>query len=175
MAEILQIFRSSIVCFGGTTAYSAWPDVPRVSSITVRFTVHWYGRMDQATRTAAQFTGCHFEDVDAQYEGVNYTSLLGYLINLSGNNVLFDGCTMVANQTRSLYLNSAGMPMMKVHNSEITHNWAAAADYDFLCLLRYVDISDTTFHESLGTTKRFYISIGNLNVGLDVYIDGAAL
>ena len=159
--------------FWGTTNYSAWPDIPRVLFENCTFhgtMVRAHGSSDPSLAT--QFFDCHFEDVDAQYEGVSYSSLRSYLIELSGNNVLFEGCTMVANQTRSLYLNAPGTPMMKVYNCEITHNWKAHADHEFLCLMRYVNIKNTIFHESLITSKRFYISIGNLAVGSGVYVDG---
>lgn len=162
--------------FWGTTNFSAWPKKPGFKFYDCTFhgqLVNAYGSSDPDLAT--QFENCHFEDVhDALYDGAYYSSFGGNLMDISGENVLLDSCTMVANQCKSVYLgyNNVAPTKLIVKDCSITHNWENSPDHNFLALILNTDISNTVFHEVLGSTKWFYISQTNNIIGQGLYVDG---
>jgi len=159
--------------FWGTTNWSIWPQKPgmKFNSCDIYGTAVNAYPSDDAT-LATQFTNCHFEDVDGTYDGIPLTSYRRTALAIfNGNNILFDNCTLVANQIKSLYLDGGGTQEL-VRNCTITHKWAACPDHSYQCLLRGTDINNTTFHEASLAPGLFYIVTEYLHVGPGVYVDG---
>ncbi|MFZ4695475.1 MAG: right-handed parallel beta-helix repeat-containing protein, partial [Verrucomicrobiia bacterium] len=165
--------------FWGTTegAWSIWPRKPGFRFYNCRIygtALKNHGSPDPDK--ANQFHNCHFEDYEGSYEGKTYSSYrYGYLVcfQFGGENVLLDGCTLVANKTASMCLNS-GAPKI-VRNCQVHHNWAEASDKSILCQLANVYIENTRFHEKLGRDEKEFsmqIDSSNVTVGPGVVVDG---
>ena len=74
-------------------------------------------------------------------------------------------------QARTLYLGGSTYPVTMT-NCEIYNNQAGRAS-TYLVLIRDVEIDNTHFYENLGSTGySYYMSVGDINVGPNVIVDG---
>jgi hypothetical protein len=166
--------------FWGTTQWSIWAKKPGFRFTECVFhgqAANAYG--DPDPERATRFKNCRFEDVyDAPYEGGSYSSYAypgnELLIGGVGENVLFDGCTLIANRVGSgVFGKEYGGPAI-IRGCDITHKSSAPRYRGTQCSLLNVDIRDTRFHESLKPGgEEFVIRIGEtISVGPGVWVDG---
>jgi hypothetical protein len=149
----------------GTTSWSVWPNKPgfRFTNCDIYGTVvHTYGDAD--ANKAVQFINCNFEDIVG-----SYTSTA--LLNCSGQNVKFDGCTIKANNTRSFYMDYNDT-MEIIIDCSVYHNYADLATQGYQAYLSGSSLTNTRFYESLGSSNSYKIAVDTVTVVSGVVVDG---
>ena len=152
----------------GTTNWSIWPRKPGFSFNGCDIygaVVNTYGSSD--ANEATQFVNCDFEDVQGQAYPTYGSSAI---LECWGENVTFDGCTIVANEIRALYLDDTGSTEI-VKNCHIYHKYDGLGTGGFQSLLRGTYLENTEFHETL-TSGSYYINLDSVTVGSGVVVDG---
>ncbi len=173
--------------FWGTTHYSLNAKQPEMAfrDCIIYGSVRDIYGSETVPSDATFFARCWFEDPSGlTYEGQSYGSFRGpsgmnrLVGNLTiGDYIKFNGCILVANQTKSLILSGPTINK-KIQNCEIVHNWTLAAHLEHLCSLTGAEVSHTTFMENLtDPNKKHYILVTRLGesvtkVGPEVYVDG---
>lgn len=154
--------------FWGTTGYAIWPKMPGFKFIDCNIygaVVNVYGSDDP--NKATQFTNCYFEDI--QVKGFT-TNTPTAIVHCHGENVKFEGCTIVANKTKAFYLwDTSDKEIIK--NCDIYHKSNEALTGDFLSYLCGTYLENTRFYETLSDGS-YYIAAGNPIVGPNVVVDG---
>ncbi len=163
------IFRNSL--FWGTTNYSIWPNKPGLlfEDCTVHGTVvraYPATSPDQGTI----FRRCHFEDIVSGAYSV-YTSPAG-LLELGANYLLIEDSTLVANNTRGIYLDGI-YSNETLRNVTIGHRYDGLVTGDYQSLLRGVTLEHVDFTEAFSEseTRNWYISV-ELETCQDVTVSG---
>ena len=167
-------FTTFVRCaFWGTTNWSAWPRKPGMVFTDCAFhgsVVHGWGSKDRP-ELATRFTRCHFED--KEYNGKCYRSAAVIECG-GGDNITFDGCTVVGRKTRALWVDGADTREV-LRGCTVTHAFDAAPDHEFLSLLRGCTLENVTFKERLGGAPAghvWYVEAHNLLVRQNVVVEG---
>jgi hypothetical protein len=136
-----------------------------------------YGSSD--VNEATQFVNCHIEDADnVIYDGEYYSTTfdmsgsgLIYIGQLAKRNITFDGCTIIANNAKALYITDP-YELMVLENCNIYHKYNYPGN-TFLSVLRGVYLKDVHFMEDLSDAYNYYIKAdGNVIVDSNVVVDG---
>jgi hypothetical protein len=156
--------------FWGTTSWSAWPRKPGLRFADCRFhgsIPNPFGSPDPAL--AVQFVRCHFED----REHANGVYRSTALVEVDGDNILFDGCTLIANRTRGVYIDGAGTREI-LRDTRIIHRHAALPHGDFQSLVRGASLQNVRFSDETraAAAARWYISVDRVRVGPGVEVAG---
>ena len=158
--------------FWGVSNWSTWSRKPGLVYEDCKIygtAVHGYGSTNALLAT--RYVRCHFEDKDYGTNGV-------YRVNsviecaLSGNNITYEDCTIIANKTRSIWFDN-GTEQKFVRGCTFIHRHQRA-DNDFVALFRGAHIENTRFEEDypIGTTNRFRIETQKVIVGTNVVVTG---
>jgi len=95
------------------------------------------------------------------------------LVIHSGENVLFEDCTIVANKSKACYIDHPDREIFR--RCTIVHRWTDAPDHTFQSLFRGSYLEDMKFLESFdpaGEAKRFSIEAQGVVVGKGVHVAG---
>ncbi len=162
--------------FWATTSWGAWNDKPGVVFEDCTFhgpIVHPYG--SNTPRKATTLYNCHFEDV--RYDGFTGSYCSRFLVEYDnvGENILFDGCTFVANEVKPLWLTggATGNKSM-LRNCTITNKNPDIDDgWTSLFGGRWY-LENVHFMEDFpaGFDKTYYINTHGVEVGPSVVVDG---
>jgi len=160
-----------VLCtFWGTTNYSVWPRKPGILFNTCTFrgtVVNTYGSADPDEAT--KFLYGWFDD-NPGFQYPVYRSAA--LVELHGQNVLFDGCYFHCYQNRSMYIDDPPTSNREIiRNCSIYHYWNGLGAGGFQALIKGAYITNTHFYE-WGLSNPYYIAVSNVQVGPSVYVDG---
>jgi hypothetical protein len=152
--------------FLGTTNYSVWPNKPKIVFEECEIygsAVRTYGSHDPSRAT--QFLRCHFED-RAYLPGRPVHG--GAVIEANGDNVLFDGCTVIANASRALWIDGPGSREI-IRDTVVIHRATSAGGAplgpnDFQSLIRGSSLENVEFREDFpaGATGPWYVTVHDL-------------
>ncbi len=156
--------------FWGTTSWSVFPRKPGLRFTDCRFhgsIPNPFGSRDPAL--AVQFVRCHFED----REHANGVYRSTALVEVDGDNILFDGCTLIANRTKGVYIDGAGTREI-LRNTRITHRHGGLPDGDFQSLIRGASLQNVRFADETRApaATRWFISVEQVRVGPGVEVVG---
>jgi hypothetical protein len=157
--------------FWGTTSWSVFPRRPGLRFTDCRFhgsIPNPFGSPNPAL--AVQFVRCHFEDREHPSHGVYRSTAL---VEADGDNILFDGCTLVANRVKGVYIDGAGTREI-LRDTRITHRHAGVPDGDFQSLVRGASLQNVRFADETRApaATRWYISVDRVRVGPGVEVVG---
>ncbi|MEA2355471.1 MAG: hypothetical protein QOD61_1600 [Solirubrobacteraceae bacterium] len=157
---------------GAPTPVALWANKPGMSFRGCEL----YGSVVQVygsarASDACRFESCRFEDRPHPTFGIPYAGQA--LIETGGENVSFDGCTVVANSHRSLALVApvAGAGRMTVSGCRIVHRDASLPAGSYQASLSAVRLSDTSFEEA-GLSEPYFIATQGLELGSGVSVSG---
>ncbi|MHB0938680.1 MAG: DNRLRE domain-containing protein [Armatimonadota bacterium] len=160
-----------VLCtFWGTTNFSVWPRKPGIVFNTCTFrgtVVNVYGSSD--ANQATKFISGWFDDnPDLGYPVYRSAAL----VEVHGQNVLFDGCYFHCYQNRSMYIDDPPTSNREIiQNCSIYHYWNGLGAGGFQALILGAYITNTHFYE-WGLSNPYYIAVNNVKVGPSVYVDG---
>ncbi len=157
--------------FWGTTAWSVWAAKPGLAFEHCQiFGSIVHGRGHDNPELATRYTDCTFEDREWPGGGVYRSAAV---VMQQGKNVTFERCTIIANQTRALYIDtSADRELLR--DCVIIHRWAQAPDRDFQSLLRGSRLENVTFIEDFPAENKhqYFIAGENVSIGPNVVVAG---
>lgn len=158
----------------GTTTWSVWSKKPGLLFEDCRIygtAVHGYGSADP--ELATRFVRCQFEDKEYVTNGV-FRSNGGLVESIGGDNILFDGCTFKANQTRSLWIDGTGSREI-LRNCTVLHR-AVRPNRGFQSLVRGARMENVRFMESFPPehTNAYTLEMWSIDVGTNVFVSGPA-
>jgi len=157
--------------FWGTTSWSIWANKPglKFEDCTIHgSSVHSVGSDDPDLAT--QYRRCHFEDADYLDKGCYRATAL---VIQSGDNVLFEDCTIVANKTKACYIDGPDREIFR--RCTIVHRWTDAPNHAFQSLFRGSHLEGVKFLEAFdpaGEAKTFSIEAQGVTVGKGVHVAG---
>lgn len=164
----------------GTTAHTLGVEEPNFDFVDCNIYGQIYSNCgSNDANEATQFINCHIEDANnVLYESEYYSTTfdmsgsgLIWMGQVSKENVTFDGCTIIGNNVKPLYITDA-TELMIIENCDIYHNYNYPGN-TFLSVLRGVYLKDVHFFENLSSTYRYYIKAdGNVVVDSNVVVDG---
>lgn len=157
--------------FHGTTYWSAWPRRPalRFDDCTFLGSVPQpFGSPDPALAT--RFVRCRFADPPEAPGGVFRSTAL---LEVDGDNVLFDGCRVDAHLTRGLYVDGGGSREV-LRATTVVHRHAGLPPGDFQSLVRGARLEDVHFEEAFppGAVGGWYVVAEGVQITGAVRVDG---
>ncbi|HEV3049569.1 MAG TPA: right-handed parallel beta-helix repeat-containing protein, partial [Longimicrobium sp.] len=162
--------------FAGTTNYSVWPNKPRIVFEDCDISggvAHTYGSHD-STR-ATKFLRCHFED-RAYLAGKPVYGVA--VIEANGNNVLYEGCTIIANASRALWIDEPGTREI-IRDTVVIHRATSAGGTalqpnEFQSLVRGSVLDGVEFREENlpSTAGPFYIDNAGAEIRGPIWVQG---
>ena len=158
--------------FLGTTAYAVWPNKPRIVFEDCEIygtVVATYGNRDDPTR-ATQFLRCHFEDRTCLPGRPVYRGAA--VIEANGENVLYDGCTVVGNETRALWIDEPANREI-IRNTVVIHR-APNPPEKFQSLIRGAVLENVEFREEIpeGAAGPWYITVAEVEIRGAIWVQG---
>ncbi|GAB1793269.1 hypothetical protein [Priestia megaterium] len=162
-------FRSCIIL--GTTNWAVWPNKPQMRFEKCKIyggIVNAYGSKNQ--KEATQFLYCEIEDKQSHNYNVYNPN---YLINIGGDNILFEGCEITANTNKAI----ATMDKTKEEifsNCIINHNNDRLPDKSFVSTFNGSKLRNTIFKELYVNPPKngYFINVNDVNIEGIVIVEG---
>jgi len=156
----------------GTTNRALWPQKPfmRFEDCNIYGSVvNTWGSSNPAEAT--QFIRCNFEDKPHPLYGI-YNS--GYLLDIGGDNVLFDGCTVINNTRRAIITNGVAGTVEKFKNCNFIFRWSATHDKEQQAIFRTSYLENVTFSDEIATPtpNGSFINVISCTIGQGVVVNG---
>lgn len=160
---------------GSSRSPALWPNMPGYlfeDCQVYGWVVNGYGSTDAASAT--QFRRCHFEDRAHPLIGRPHTGQ--GLIELDGDNISFEDCSIVANRTRSLYLSDPST-VEQMLGCSVIHRYDGLPSGQFQALIRGALVQETTFSGEFAEARPspYYVAHDSVAVGPDVSVEGTGL
>ncbi|MEJ7787826.1 MAG: right-handed parallel beta-helix repeat-containing protein [Solirubrobacteraceae bacterium] len=159
---------------GSQRGPAVWPRKPAIRFESCKiygWVVNAYGSPDvhQATR----FVRCEFEDQEHPDYGRPFTGAA--LIEVNGDNVSLVDCSITANATRSLYVDTLSREVIR--GCHILHRNDTLAPGDFQALVRGSALEHTSFAGAFARTPAmpYFVSNDSVNLGAGVRVEGEGL
>jgi hypothetical protein len=163
------------VIWGSSKGPAVWPRKPGLTferCAIFGWVVNAYGSSNAAEAT--RFLRCRFEDRTHPTNGAPQTG--NALIQISGENILLQDCSVAAQRTRSLYLDD-GSSREQLRRCTVTHAYDALPEGGFQALLRGTAVEQTAFREDFANPPAdpYYIAHESVAVGAGVGVEGPYL
>lgn len=153
--------------FVGTTFYSIWPKMPRISfydCLIVGACTNAYGDNNYADN-ATKFYNCLFTDfVSFGFGGATYNP--GNLVDFNGKNILFNGCTIEAG--RQKIGNIQDVTFENCQMTQIAGTNVGIANQDWVAYLHGAKFTNLSFLDDIALANRpadaYYIDLDGTEV-----------
>lgn len=160
---------------GSKAGPAVWPRRPAIRFEGCKiygWVVNAYGSPDM--RQATRFVRCEFEDKEDPDYGRPYTGAA--LLEMNGENVSVEDCSITANRTRSVYLDS---PLSRelIRGCRILHRNDGLPPGEFQALVRGSALEGTSFVGAFARNPPtpYYVAHDSVSLGRDVRVEGKDL